>query len=38
MAQTLDITWYGQSMFAVAGKDVTVVIDPTPPETGTPKS
>ena len=34
MAQTLDITWYGQSMFAVACKDVTVVIDPTPPETG----
>ena len=34
MARTLDITWYGQSMFTVAGGDVTVVIDPTPPETG----
>jgi len=34
MTQKLEITWFGQSMFAVASKDATVVIDPTPPQTG----
>jgi L-ascorbate metabolism protein UlaG (beta-lactamase superfamily) len=31
---TLQITWYGQSMFAVSGQGVTVVVDPVPPHVG----
>jgi L-ascorbate metabolism protein UlaG (beta-lactamase superfamily) len=34
MAQSLEITWYGQSMFRVSSLGLTVVLDPTPPETG----
>jgi L-ascorbate metabolism protein UlaG (beta-lactamase superfamily) len=34
MAQTLDITWYGQAMFSISSPGLTVVLDPTPPETG----
>jgi L-ascorbate metabolism protein UlaG (beta-lactamase superfamily) len=32
--ETLEIAWYGQSMFTVSGDGVTVVIDPVPPEVG----
>ena len=31
---TLEITWYGQSMFTVSGQGVTVVVDPVPPHVG----
>lgn len=30
----LEITWYGHSMFAIAGGGVTVVVDPVPSEVG----
>lgn len=31
---TLEITWYGHSMFAVSGGGLAVVVDPVPPEVG----
>ncbi len=31
---SLRITWFGQAMFRVSGGGATVVLDPTPPETG----
>ena len=34
MARTLDITWYGQAMFSFSSPGLTMVVDPTPPETG----
>jgi L-ascorbate metabolism protein UlaG (beta-lactamase superfamily) len=34
LGKTLEITWYGQAMFSIAGAGTTVVVDPTPPETG----
>jgi len=34
MAETLDVTWYGQAMFSISSPGLTVVLDPTPPETG----
>jgi len=32
--QTLELAWYGQSMFRISGGGITVVCDPTAPETG----
>lgn len=32
--KSVEIAWYGQAMFRVSSKEATVVIDPTPPETG----
>lgn len=34
MNEALELTWYGQSMFAVCGGGVTVVVDPVPSEVG----
>lgn len=34
MAETLEVTWYGQAMFSVSSPGLTVVLDPTPPDTG----
>jgi L-ascorbate metabolism protein UlaG (beta-lactamase superfamily) len=34
MNEALELTWYGQAMFAVSGGGVTVVVDPVPPEVG----
>jgi L-ascorbate metabolism protein UlaG (beta-lactamase superfamily) len=34
VGESLEMTWYGQAMFSIAGAGVTVVVDPTPPETG----
>jgi L-ascorbate metabolism protein UlaG (beta-lactamase superfamily) len=34
MRETLEVTWYGQSMFSIKSRDLTVVVDPTAPETG----
>jgi L-ascorbate metabolism protein UlaG (beta-lactamase superfamily) len=34
MRETLEITWYGQSMFSITSRGVTIVLDPTAPETG----
>lgn len=32
--ESLEITWYGQSMFAISGGGMTIVLDPMPPEVG----
>lgn len=34
VGKSLLIAWYGQAMFSVSSTEATVVIDPTPPETG----
>lgn len=32
--KSLKITWYGQAMFKISSAEGTVVVDPTPPQTG----
>ncbi|MHB8894561.1 MAG: MBL fold metallo-hydrolase [Candidatus Geothermincolia bacterium] len=34
MSKSVEVAWYGQAMFSISSPGVTVVLDPTPPETG----